>query len=316
MTRALAIGLALALAACTSTASPFVGSPTPSPSPTNPPTSTPSAGGPLSLDDVCATSAADSFDAVARIGEVDRTVLVHRPPGATAGALVIALHGSGMSALGFEFASRLSETADAERFTVVYPQGEQTAREWGVLADHPRLARDTALMTTIVQTLVGDGCADPAKVVTTGFSMGGILSHVLACLDAPRFHAIVAVSARDLGEPCRPGAPVAFVAYNGLLDHALPYEGGELLGFDLESAENWAAGWATRNGCAVGPTVDAASEHVDRLGWSGCRAPVVLYRLGDGGHTWPSGQLGGGSALDTEVAPNDAIVRLLSGQEP
>ena len=62
------------------------------------------------------------------------------------------------------------------------------------------------------------------------------------------------------------------------------------------STSETVASWVTRNGCSITPsdnrTIDTVSDStaVLRTDWSDCEgAPVRLYRIDGGGHTWPSG---------------------------
>ena len=72
---------------------------------------------------------------------------------------------------------------------------------------------------------------------------------------------------------------------------ALPYEGGDSPFPDrpVTGVEEWMAEWASADGCAPDPVVASVSAEVDSLTWQDCAAPVVLYRVLGGGHTWPGG---------------------------
>ena len=86
------------------------------------------------------------------------------------------------------------------------------------------------------------------------------------------------------------------------LDTFLPYEGGDSPFPDrpVTAVEDWMAEWAAADGCAADPTVVSMSAEVDSLTWQDCSAPVVLYRVIGGGHTWPGGvnDPSGGASTD------------------
>jgi polyhydroxybutyrate depolymerase len=70
----------------------------------------------------------------------------------------------------------------------------------------------------------------------------------------------------------------------------VPYAGGEVAtgqGLSVRNTEETAAQWAEHNRCTGGPVTTKVGSEVTRLSWNGCAAPVVLFRIDGGGHTWP-----------------------------
>jgi polyhydroxybutyrate depolymerase len=316
-------GVATLIAACSAAPSATPGavsSPTIEPTPVS--AGSPGASGNpagVAFADVCRTTG--DFEADAVIEGVPRYLLIHRPAPAATGVaaatgvpLVIALHGNGAKPDAMVYQTGLTAPADQLGFIVAYPAGED--REWGIQLTDPLFRRDGELLASFVDTLVANGCVDPDRVILAGFSLGGISAHTIACTDAARFHLIVAVSARDVSEPCAPTRPVTFVAYNGVLDQVLPYEGGSRFGWKLSSAEGWAAAWAARDSCSGGPATTLANDRVDRLEWSGCRAPVVFYRILQGNHVWPGGTPPIGGLAAEDLDPTETILRLVAGEAP
>ena len=57
------------------------------------------------------------------------------------------------------------------------------------------------------------------------------------------------------------------------------------------SSLNKAANWAERNRCLPEPVDSLVAADVTRRTYTSCanRAPVVLYTVEGGGHTWPGG---------------------------
>jgi polyhydroxybutyrate depolymerase len=105
---------------------------------------------------------------------------------------------------------------------------------------------------------------------------------------------------------CADAPPRPFAMFHGTDDVVVPYGGGPVNagaagnGLSVQPAEATAAAWAEHHGCDPEPTVDAISDTVDRFTWGGCEAPVELYRVGGGGHTWP----GAAIAVDRLGATN------------
>jgi polyhydroxybutyrate depolymerase len=317
---ALAAGLLAACSAAPTTTPGAPSSPTAQPSPASSGSPRASGSAPrVAFSQICHTTGDFEADAVSE--GVSRYVLVHRPATANTGAsattrapLVIALHGNGANPDTMIYQTGLTGPADQQGFIVAYPAGED--QSWGIRLADPLFRRDGELLANLVDTLVGDGCVDADRVVLSGFSLGGISAHTLACTDAARFHIIVAVSARDVSEPCAPTRPVTFVAYNGMLDQVLPYEGGIRFGWRLSSAEGWAAAWAARNGCSSGPVTTLTNDRLDRLEWRGCGAPVVFYRIKRGNHVWPGGDPPIGGLAAEDLDPTETILRLVAGEAP
>lgn len=204
-------------------------------------------------------------------------MLVHRPAtvpraGSAGRSLVIALHGNWGTAERMPTLTGLTEAADELGFSVAYPQGED--REWGVEIAGDRFRRDRALLRSLVDAVSVSGCVDPDRVIVTGFSLGGILANGLACTDADRFHAVVAVSSREVStfvpsgpqepQPCSPSRPVTFVAYNSTQDEVIPYGAGHAFGWAFPSVEDWVAGWARRNACSGGSETTASITRLVR----------------------------------------------------
>jgi polyhydroxybutyrate depolymerase len=82
------------------------------------------------------------------------------------------------------------------------------------------------------------------------------------------------------------------VIFHGTADPVVPYAGGKVAtnsGLSVRDTEATAAQWAQHNGCTAGPLATHLGSEVTRFTWKGCKAPVVLYRIDGGGHTWPGG---------------------------
>ena len=70
----------------------------------------------------------------------------------------------------------------------------------------------------------------------------------------------------------------------------MPYLGRPKLptnAYSTPPLTEWAAGWASRNGCAPDPLVTSPSAEVEIRSWGACKqqADVVLYTLAGAGHS-------------------------------
>lgn len=246
----------------------------------------------------------------------DRQALVHLPaPTANGGPfpVVLVLHGLGSTTVDVEDQTAFSTKADEAGFLAVYPQGLGDPPSWDIAG-----ASDTAFIGTLLTALELDACVDPARIYATGFSMGGGMVNALGCRLSDRIAAIAPVSGLygpDWEGACAPMRPLPVIAFHGVLDTLVPYdgskEGGD--GPPVIAVESWAAGWATRNQCAPDPVAQPVIGQVVPLFWHDCAAPVELYRINDGIHSWPSSSFDDPQA-NGEISATDLIWQFFSTQ--
>jgi polyhydroxybutyrate depolymerase len=224
-----------------------------------------------------------------------REVIVHVPASTGGSRLpaVIAFHGFSAHASELEVTSGLSALADAGPFVVAYPQGLDQPPEWHFQGYVGYDQRDLDLVRSLLDVLEQQACADPARIILAGHSMGGGMASDAACQLADRVAGVVLVSALWFELPCQPSRPVPVVATHALDDEVLPYGGGVIGGVasgvpDQLPVEAAIGTWAAHDGCGSPPEVTATDDGGAILTWPGCAAPVVLHRLASGGHAWPA----------------------------
>ncbi len=162
---------------------------------------------------------------------------------------------------------------------------------------------DVAFIGELLDELEGELCVDTTRVFSTGMSNGAQMSSTLACQMSDRITAIAPVSGVEFLEPCE-GDPVPVLAFHGVKDPVLPYEGGGLSATTISNMHSWKgeipegmpeqlgvdegmALWAEHNGCEEDFVEDEPAEDIRRRTWQGCDAATVLYIMDEGGHTWP-----------------------------
>jgi polyhydroxybutyrate depolymerase len=249
-------------------------------------------------------------------------VLVHVPAGVRRTRslpLVLNLHGSSSNGPRQMDISGLRAVAAQERFVVAAPSGAiplapgtppdpDGSWAWNV-PDVPTTAgafppadarNDVRFLTRVIDVLSSTLCTDPSRTYSTGYSGGGRMTSALACRAADRIAAIAPVAGLRAGRPdpddvsvpevedCRPSRPVPVVTFHGQQDTVNPYPGNPDLRWGY-AVPVGAATWARLNDCRRGPQASTISEHVTRLSYSRCAqgAEVQLYRVSNGGHTWP-----------------------------
>ncbi len=243
-----------------------------------------------------------------RVGGRDRVARLHIPPGYSPAQrlpLVVDLHGSGSTAAGQEANSRMSGTADAHRFMVVYPQGNRrsgTGFIWNVPGTPAWLASgpdETAFMRELVSMVSERYCVDRRRIYAAGFSGGGREVSELACDPRRLFAAVAAVGGLRAPAPC-PAGPVPVLGVHGSADTQNPYDGHGQAYWTYGIPEA-ARRWAVHNGCPASPTVSTVPG-ATLTAYSRCSgtASVELYTLAGKGHRWPGARPG-------DFAANEAI---------
>ena len=217
-----------------------------------------------------------------------RTFILHVPPGydgETPTPLVFDFHGSDGTGREEQRFSGMQRVSDAEGFLVAFP--DSLDGEWNV---GPCCSRDDDMGFTqaMLEAIATEGCVDRKRVYATGFSMGGGMSHFLACEGAD-FIAAVTPAAFDHIEAteaeCAPVRPVSVLSFRGTEDDLVPFQGGlaPARRVTFLGAHQSLARWAEIDGCTAETTT-----------WNGCTihadcddgVQVGLCVDQGGGHTW------------------------------
>lgn len=271
-----------------------------------------------------------------RHGGRARTYLVHVPARTKdLPAVIIAFHGGGGNAKGFQEYAELDAVADREGFLVVYPNGSgplpRRLLTWNA-GDGccgfamTRKVNDVGFATTVLNDLEGRTPIDRARVYATGHSNGAIMAHRFAA-ERPELIAAIApvAGALDLKNFApRRGVPVLQI--HSVDDPRAVYAGG--LGPPFPGTNNRVfhqpvqAGldrWIAANKCRTPPdTVEIrrgaagtreANQTATHLVWRGCAdgAEVAHWKLTGSGHAWPGdAEPPGGERL---TGPQTTIVR-------
>lgn len=224
------------------------------------------------------------------VDSVVREVRVHVPTRADGERLPLAIgfHGYTATAAQLEVTSDLTARAESDEFLVAYVQGAGEPPDWSFPAHAGSRADDLGLVASLIDQLIAEACADPARVVLFGHSMGGGMASAAACALADRVAGVVLVSAFWADLPCVPARPVPVVAMHALDDPVLPYDGGMVGGGGprVRAVEEALGAWAERDGCDPDPSTRGLDGGVVELAWGECAAPVRLLRASAGGHDW------------------------------
>ncbi len=257
--------------------------------------------------------------AIAYAGEEQARTLVHQgiarqydlhlPASSASGPrpLLVALHGLRQTTESLHAWLPLIPVADREGFVVAYPKALDG--RWGywpgaqvfVPGQDANEVDDTGFIAAMVQSLVTEGIADPARTYVTGVSRGALMTYTLMC-DRPDLFAAAAPLSSGMTEAqvtaCHPARQIPMLAVAGTADPIQLYDGW-LFSPPLPrllSVPETMEFWRRQHSC------DGQTSHqlphrdrddatrTQRIEWTGCKAgsPVVLYKVSGGGHQPPS----------------------------
>lgn len=245
------------------------------------------------------SSTATEADGSLSINGTSRTYRVHVGKSSTQPVpLVIALHGGGGSAQGFEQKTGFDQLADSAGFIVVYPESvtptDGALRTWNAGDCCGFAARtkvdDVGFIRQLIAHMTATYRIDSRRIYVTGHSNGGMLAYRVACELADTVAAVGVQSATLEYSPCQPSAPVSLVHIHGDADTNVPLAGGRgkgKSGVDYFPPPKAAATIAAADHCAATPEMtDQAGEQTRN--WTGCvhGSAVELVTVKGGTHAW------------------------------
>ena len=230
---------------------------------------------------------------------------------ATAAPLLLVLHGGGGGGAGMEELTGhgFNRRADEAGAIVVYPDGVGHGWNDGRSDIRSRSAKDdvddVGFLRALVTSLEKRFPVDPARVVVTGISNGGMMTLRLACEARDVFKGFVAVAASlgaDIAPACAAEGITRLALIDGTADPLVPWAGGpvSVLGMTrghVIGAPATFAHFMAAAGCAS----DHADPPLDRVADDGTQltlhravdcaggADLRLYEIDGGGHAWPGG---------------------------
>ena len=224
--------------------------------------------------------------------------------------LVLDLHGYSEPATIHVQQSGLAAFGDTAGFVTALPQITRPVPRWDSFVGSP----DVQYVDQLLDQLEATVCVDTNRVYVAGLSNGAFMTSIVACDLSDRVAAAAPVAGIQAPDDCQPDRPVPVIAFHGTADTFVPYTGG--LGSSVAALPNAdgtgtigagpassdpvstgpsvperAATWAARNGCAPDPAETPVADDVTLVQFA-C-APgddVELYRIHDGGHSWPGSQ--------------------------
>ncbi len=209
--------------------------------------------------------------------------------------VVFNLHGITLSAQQQMDYSRMNEVADTAGFIVVYPNAIDAAWNCGIsYVTHN--TNDVGFFSALIDTLGSHYSIDKEKVYSCGFSLGGFMSHRLACQLSNRIAAIADVAgvmAQSFLNSTSTLHAMPVLKIHGTADQIVPYNGA----YDWGSVQQTLNHWTSFNHCNPPDTIsmpnldtlDGCTVQKIRYHFLSDSGDVVFYKVLSGGHSWPGG---------------------------
>ena len=187
--------------------------------------------------------------------------------------LVLLFHGAGMNATQIMDMSGFAKVADEKRFIIAAPNYEKGAiKNYALTYDIVKFSKE---FIREISTIVA---IDKKRIYAAGYSRGGFVCGRLASELSTEIAAAGMVA--GLYHPMKsPPRAVSVIAFHGTEDKQVSH------------SDSVVPYWVENNECKGTPITRKISEDVTQTTYGSCKdnSEVVLFRINEGGHTWPGG---------------------------
>ncbi|HYV91804.1 MAG TPA: T9SS type A sorting domain-containing protein [Chitinophagales bacterium] len=222
-----------------------------------------------------------------------RTFILHLPAtynAANSYPLILNFHGLNSNALEQELYTGFDAIADTAGFIVVYPQGLNNS--WNLLTGYPD---DVDFTSALIDSLEQDYSIDSSCIYSTGMSLGGFMTYLLACKLSGKLAAVAPVAGNMIvtkQSDCFPVKGMPLLEIHGDADYVVSYNGT----FGIPPVPETIAWWVSTNSCDTPGittpipdinTGDSCTATKTTYSNGEENSEVIHYRIINGGHTWP-----------------------------
>jgi polyhydroxybutyrate depolymerase len=258
----------------------------------------------LALSLLLAAISARAEEATLSFQGIDRHYLLHNAAKGKPVPLVVALHAWDQPTDDLRQGWTMDAVAEREGFAVVYPRSLKGRWSYAdtrsvALPDNAGTVDDLGFIRALIDRLIADRIADPARIYVAGVSNGALMAWTLACGLADRLAGVAPLLSgmieRQL-EQCRPDRQLPLIVLAGTEDWTQPYDGWTVSGHRLLSIPESLEFWRRQRGCSwveryfVPPHAPDDRTRAVRVDWTDCSepAPMRFLRIEGGGHALPS----------------------------
>lgn len=258
---------------------------------------------------VCPTAALapGNTDRTLSVGGSNRAYTLHVPSsynGKQAVPLILDFHGLGGNGKNESTGSPYPAQTDADGVIMAFPTGlaGPGGNAWNVGPCCVKTTDDVAFAKALVSEIQKSACIDPKRVYAVGFSMGGGMSHYLACHASDVF-AAVAPAAFDLlkenMDDCKPSRPISVISFRSTGDNVVTYAGGYSMAvqgmpINFLGAKSTFQKWAEINECTGAASAEDANGCATYAGCPGgtevtlCTKQGGTHEAGNAKVGWPA----------------------------
>lgn len=236
-----------------------------------------------------------------------RSYVLHVPAaydGKKPAPLILDFHGLGGDGSGERGSSPYPAQTDSDGVIIAFPTGlpgPSNQNAWNVGPCCVKDTDDVAFAKALVTEIEKTACVDTKRVYAVGFSMGGGMSHYLACHAADVF-AAVAPAAFDLlqenQDDCKPSRPISVISFRSTGDPVVAYTGGYSMAvqgmpINFLGAKKTFEKWAQLNQCPGAASAEDGNGCASYAGCSGgvdvtlCTKQGGTHEAGNAKVAWP-----------------------------
>jgi len=222
--------------------------------------------------------------------------------------LVIVLHGGSGNATSIQGFTQMNSVSDGNGFIVAYPQGFGPTQNGGYSwADGRKTSAtkmgidDVGFISKLIDKVKAEYRIISNKIYVCGFSNGGFMSQKLACELENKFAGVGTLGATigsEVLSQCSVSQSIPMIIMLGDADPFVPYNGGTVANnpSPIVGIETLVDFWKNHNRCQTTKpeidlpdldTTDNSTVTLFEFSDCDCSANIKLYRINNGGHTWP-----------------------------